>query len=723
MNRFDSVWRSIEDEEKRIEWVTCHASRKFQASTVRRRLGILLASSTRLRQTRPNTVVTKTLSSVNRNDHDPCPSLLSTPTMSDQHPSPSHPIVQDTAMSSHYDDLPDLQSVSDSDSDIDPTDIQPSDDDYDMPPLEPIPPPAPTASTAGTSRATSTDPQASSRRRARVEDDEDDERDRRHPSQRVGSPIDHHTANPLPPPPAPPLPGQQQQQRRFFATAPRVRATINFPAFFRTVVTGPDAFRLFQQQQQQGNPNQPNPNTPPPFMNGPQTFLGGIAMSINLNGNPAGNAQPHPHGDPHPAQGPPNPNTNPSPNTNQNPNPPRPDGPFTRPFDPNDLASVRQFFNFFQNAVENFGFDREREPEDPERAKKLIDALEEVPVGLVRRLERVGGSADREKGGDETGAVGGDVGCAICWDKLLDGDGEAWGLPTEGNHATAATPEPPSTTQSASADTLVASSSASTTQNEPLDEATHTHPKIVSLPCAHVFHASCLIPWFSRPRQTTCPTCRFNIDPENLTYVRRRRTPQPGTNVPTAPANPPAPGAGAPDAGRPGGTGPQAQQPPPMVMLGGPGAPPQVFPWNTQSTPNPQNADPTNPSAAAPPHQEQTQAPGPATPVLPDATPPGPIPPDRFAAARERIAEARRGVTMLEGLRNELVSRLAGGDFDGDEVQVVQEGEERDFTFGDVMDLMRGGGGPLPPGPPAQGGDVPTAPASENGGAFEFYLH
>lgn len=45
--------------------------------------------------------------------------------------------------------------------------------------------------------------------------------------------------------------------------------------------------------------------------------------------------------------------------------------------------------------------------------------------------------------------------------------------------------------------------------------------KVVVLPCAHVFHASCLLPWFSRPRQTTCPTCRFNIDPDNLTFRPR----------------------------------------------------------------------------------------------------------------------------------------------------------------------------------------------------------
>lgn len=87
----------------------------------------------------------------------------------------------------------------------------------------------------------------------------------------------------------------------------------------------------------------------------------------------------------------------------------------------------------------------------------------------------------------------------------------------------------PSVEPSTSADTdMEASPSQEAESSAKTDSKTGSvpaPPKIVSLPCAHVFHAACLIPWFSRPRQTTCPTCRFNIDPENLTYVRRRRAP------------------------------------------------------------------------------------------------------------------------------------------------------------------------------------------------------
>lgn len=192
------------------------------------------------------------------------------------------------------------------------------------------------------------------------------------------------------------------------------------------------------------------------------------------------------------------------------------------------------------NNFAGFGFGMENQ-EDPDRARKLVDGLEVVPEGLVRRLERVGGTGG---GMGEDDNKGGDSGCAICWDRLLDTDGAGFGS---------------SEMARASADTSQASSG----------DAEITQPKIVSLPCAHVFHADCLIPWFSRPRQTTCPTCRFNIDPDNLTFVswqRRQRerreaeaaaagtaegaNPVDGTPVPDAAAGAEAPGA-APAANTP----------------------------------------------------------------------------------------------------------------------------------------------------------------------------
>ncbi|KAL5501380.1 hypothetical protein ACEPAH_8640 [Sanghuangporus vaninii] len=82
-----------------------------------------------------------------------------------------------------------------------------------------------------------------------------------------------------------------------------------------------------------------------------------------------------------------------------------------------------------------------------------------------------------------------------------------------------------------------------------------TLPKVVSLPCAHVFHSSCLLPWFSRPGQTTCPVCRFNVDPENLSYRPLERVQPPSPQAHRQPGNaqampglsmPMGPGTGAP---------------------------------------------------------------------------------------------------------------------------------------------------------------------------------
>ncbi|KAG5638743.1 hypothetical protein H0H81_010553 [Sphagnurus paluster] len=412
---------------------------------------------------------------------------ISAPAQAPDEPGPSN----NGTANNDDDSMPDLQPVSDSSDDEDAQEVEMQavqDDDNDsawtdesgsassLPPLEPISAPRPN-------------------RRARVEDDEDEDRDRRHPSQRVGNPINANAAPPAPQPipvaaPAPvpptnPLP------------APRIRTTINIPGVVRVPATAP-------------------PNAPPP----PAAIFGGFAITFDLNGGrsirplppivvPAGAGPAAPPLDPANANG---------------------------DFDPADAPDGPQAFAAFRDFLSLFGMGgAEREVEDPERAKRLVDALEEVPVGLVRRLEALGAVAERDGVKDEGGL--GEVGCAICWDKLLDGEG-GFGADQEHKH------DHPDGTHA----------DAETTTADVKDKA--EHPKIVSLPCAHVFHAACLIPWFSRPRQTTCPTCRFNIDPENLSAT------------PRTPSRPAPPNAAAPEppapADQPIGVGEDAAPWPPV---------------------------------------------------------------------------------------------------------------------------------------------------------------
>ena len=400
-------------------------------------------------------------------------------------------------------------------------------------------------------------------RRARVDDDEDEDRDRRHPSQRIGNSASaaslagSSSSTPLSSPQLP-TPPQATLGARLRGQA---------PIFSRTVVdeaaTGrTHPFRFFQHLMSNNNnsndnndaaninpvPSSETPAPAPPHQDGntpdnqPHAHIETFSVTVDIGLGPpftmgGGGAQPH---EGQPTANPADPNINVNTNDAQNPNiqgisiadfmarlgqaigigDNGAEGAGAAPTDDNPAQGPgagatpgAQFgfnipggFNLANLAGLGFGFNFDGtgfgEKEDPERARKLVDGLEEVPVGLVRRLERIGGTGGG-MGEDET--KGGDGGCAICWDRLLGSAEEAvhqhqeWEKKEEGERTQ---PETGVNT----------------------DEASNcTTPKIVSLPCAHVFHAECLIPWFSRPRQTTCPTCRFNIDPENLTYVSWRR--------------------------------------------------------------------------------------------------------------------------------------------------------------------------------------------------------
>ncbi|KAI0667671.1 hypothetical protein C8Q78DRAFT_315969 [Trametes maxima] len=117
---------------------------------------------------------------------------------------------------------------------------------------------------------------------------------------------------------------------------------------------------------------------------------------------------------------------------------------------------------------------------DPRRAEILLGGLETVPESLVCRYELLR-TADGEDGD----------GCAICRDDLID-----------------KSPVPAETAETVSA-----------------YAALPFHPdanSIVAFACSgkHLFHSDCISPWLAQ--KTTCPSCRFDIDPYSLTHRRSR---------------------------------------------------------------------------------------------------------------------------------------------------------------------------------------------------------
>ncbi|KAF7324799.1 RING-type domain-containing protein [Mycena kentingensis (nom. inval.)] len=181
------------------------------------------------------------------------------------------------------------------------------------------------------------------------------------------------------------------------------------------------------------------------------------------------------------------------------PNPPPPNN-INAPAGP-----FAQFLNFISQNLNGdpnvlFGAPPPPPKDSPENAMRIINGLDVVPEGLARRLERVSSLTPTV----EAGAAGGDSSCAICWDSLLDGDGAVFAAQTQPPEAGGADAGPSNVSDS---------------------DATASKPPegIISLPCAHLYHAACLVPWFSRAGQTTCPTCRFDLDPKGIIWYNGRK--------------------------------------------------------------------------------------------------------------------------------------------------------------------------------------------------------
>jgi hypothetical protein len=148
--------------------------------------------------------------------------------------------------------------------------------------------------------------------------------------------------------------------------------------------------------------------------------------------------------------------------------------------------SAEQMRNQINDIIQQFASLSDRvlnhdvEP-DHLRAHTVIDGLEPVSKGLLSRYEVVKGE-DHSKGRSS---------CAVCYEPLdMDFD-----ITDDRN--------PSGPTQ---------------TENKNLSFALPYHaafPEVVAFPCMHLFHSECLLPWLAR--KTTCPTCRFDVDPDSLT--------------------------------------------------------------------------------------------------------------------------------------------------------------------------------------------------------------
>lgn len=228
---------------------------------------------------------------------------------------------------------------------------------------------------------------------------------------------------------------------------------------------------------------------------------------------------------------------------------------------PDDLDILSEIGNL---NFASLGFNMYSEvDDDPERAKTIMAKLEIVPKELVKRYEKLrrgvkDGNEDWERDVD---------GCAICRDAFYEDESEAQELvvgevivdevvasspiaskppmstttgssshvPSHNQKDLAPSPSLDRPSGTSSTSSHGASPSADTSSNAAWDvhypssksvgsqtTSVDDSLRILVFPCPgmHLFHAECLAPWLAR--KTTCPTCRYDVDPKSLTLCLDR---------------------------------------------------------------------------------------------------------------------------------------------------------------------------------------------------------